>query len=184
MMKKYLIYSIVIVILGAISFSIIEQTSKHKVPGKLDRLPCHKNITSFERAYDTTLLNNTKTLLLNGNYQIKSYIDKAQFMKSTLFDFINLEETNKHLYEIIDTKAKKQRIYNKGATIEYTIFENDIEDPKKKSDKCKLYRGYVVLKVKNDKNKVLYQVQIDFMDYKGKDIYKTLDCALESFLTY
>lgn len=183
-MKKVLLYLTIVIFTGSVAYSVFIQQNKEKVPGKLNRLACHKNITSFERAYDQSQLNEAKKSLLNGNYTIKSDIDKAIYMESSLFTFINIEDTDKYLYDQIKKRINKERVYNNGVIIEYTIYENDIEDPKKKSDKCKLFRGYIVLKVKNNNKKTLYQVQIDFMDYKGKDIYKTLDCSLESFLTY
>ena len=183
-MKQYFIYSLVLVVIGTIIFTVLEKNTKQKIPGKLDRLPCHKKITCFERAYDIDKISEAKKLLLNGNYKINSDMDKSQFMKSTLFDFIDLKTTDKYFYNSIDTKSGKTRSYNNGTIVDYTVFENDIKDPKKKSDNCKLYRGYVVLKIKNSNNKLLYQDQIDFMDYEGKDIFKTLDCSLESFLTY
>jgi len=183
-MKKVSIYIIFIAVVGVISYNVLNQMNKQKVPGKLDRLPCHKNITSFERGYDNERIKSAKELLLSGNYKLVSDVDKAQYMTSTLFEFIDLKDTDEYFYKLIDTKTQKQRVYQNGITLMYTIFENDIEDTKKKSDNCKLFRGYIVLKIKDAKNKVLYQVQIDFMDHKGKDIFKTLDCSLESFLTY
>jgi len=184
MVKKSFIYIALIIAVGFIAYNTFMEINKKKVPGKLDRLPCHKNITSFERAYDSDKLNKAKGILLSGNYKLQSDKDKAQFMQSTLFDFISLEKIDKYFYNLIDSKTKNPRSYQDGITIDYTIFENDIEDPKKKSDQCKLYRGYIVLKIKDSNNKVLYQVQIDFMDYEGKDINKTLECTLESFLSY
>lgn len=166
-MKKALIYIILIITVGFISYSTLMQLNKSKVPGKLDRLACHKKVTAFERGYDDKEIKSAKEILLSGNYKIKSDIDKAKYMESTLFNFVSIEDTDKYLYDFINTKTKKDRVYNNGLSVEYTIYENDIEDPKKKSDKCKLYRGYVVLKIKNSNFKTLYQVQIDFMDQKG-----------------
>lgn len=183
-MKKTFLYILIVVIVGGIAYSIFDTATKNKVPGKLTRLPCHKNITAFERAYGDAELQSAKELLLAGNYTIDSDIDKAKYMESTLFKVISIEDTDKYFYNYINKKIKKEQIYNNGIQVEYTIYENDVEDPKKKSNKCKLYRGYVVLKIKNNLNKVVYQVQIDFMDQNGEDVFQTLDCALESFLTY
>jgi hypothetical protein len=105
-------------------------------------------------------------------------------MKSSLFDFIDMEKLDKTLAFFLLQKVQKERKVSELLNIEYKVYENDKEDPKKKSDNCKLFRGYVVMKFKNQNNKVVYQVQIDFMDQEGKDIPKTLECAVESFLTY
>ncbi len=184
-MKKALLYFVVITVVGFIAYGIFVQLNQSKVPGKLDRLPCHKKITAFERGYVSPGdIKQAQKSLLSGNCQIKSDIDKAKFMNSTLFDFINLSDTDKYLLDFIQSKTNNTISYNQGVIVDYTIYENDRKDPKKKSDTCKLYRGYVVLKIKNSNFKTLYQVQIDFMDHQGKDIFRTLQCALNSFLTY
>lgn len=183
-MKSTLAYLVGIILVGFIIYSTLIQINKQNVPGKLNRLECHKNITAFERVYDKFHIEEIQKILLSGNLKITSDIDKAKYMESTLFQFISVEDTDKFLNDYLKKKTAKDILYKDGITIDYTIYENDIEDPKKKSDNCKLFRGYIVLKIKNSNNKTLYQVQIDFMDKEGKDIYKTLECGIDSFLTY
>lgn len=183
-MKKYIITFFVLVIFGLIGNSVYIQMTKDKVPGKAKRLDCHKTTTAFERGYGIEDIQDAKELLLSGNYKIVSGIDQATYMKSSLFDFIDMEKLDKTLAFFLLQKVQKERKVSELLNIEYKVYENDKEDPKKKSDNCKLFRGYVVMKFKNQNNKVVYQVQIDFMDQEGKDIPKTLECAVESFLTY
>jgi len=183
-MKKYIVTFVVLVIVGLIGNSIYTQMTKDKVPGKAKRLECHKKATTFERGYGFDDIQKAQQLLLSGNYKITSGIDKATFMQSTLFDFVNMEYLDKTLGFIIVKNIKEEKQENKIIDVDYKVYENDKEDPKKKTDSCKLFRGYVVMKFKNQNNKIVYQVQIDFMDQEGKDIEKTLECAVESFLTY
>lgn len=182
-MIKYLKIFFAIFILGAIGSEIYFQMTKDKIPGKAKRIPCHQNITAFEKSYNKTKILEAKELLKSGNFKITSGVDKSTHMQSSLFDFVDMKKLDTQLLEQLNKNISTKKLQDKKVTVAYKVYENDKEDPKKKSDNCKLYRGYVVLKVTLD-NKTLYQVQIDFMDYKGKDVPQTLSCALESFLTY
>ena len=183
-MKKYIISFFVFVVIGLLGNSIYIEMTKDKVPGKLKRLECHKKTTAFERGYGIKDIQEAQELLLSGNYRIVSDIDQATYMNSSLFEFVDIKKLDKTFAFFLLQKVKNERKASEILDIEYKVYENDKEDPKKKSDNCKLFRGYVVMKFKNKNKKVVYQVQIDFMDYEGKDIPKTLECAVESFLTY
>lgn len=183
-MKKYITWLAVVSILLILGNSIYNEINKEKVPGKAKRIPCLAKVTSFERGYGIKDIKDAQDLLTQGSYTITSGVDKATYMESTLFDHIDLKELDLYIDNELKTLINKKTDNNELIKIDYKIYENDKEDPKKKSDKCKLFRGYTVMKFINNKNKVLYQVQIDFMDYKGKDIPQTLKCSIESFLTY
>ncbi len=184
-MKKYILAFIALLLLGLVGSAIYEQTTKDKVPGKAKRLECHKKTTAFERGYGDEDIQKAQKALLNGNYQIISGVDKSTYMESTLFNFVDMSKLDKYLNEVLQKRIiKKENIKDEAIRVNYKVYENDKEDPKKKSDNCKLFRGYVVMKFINQNNKVVYQIQIDFMDQKGKDIPNTLECALESFLTF
>jgi len=183
-MKKYIITFFIFLIIILLGNSIYTQMTKDKVPGKVVRLECHEKTTVFERGYGTGDVIKAQNLLLSGNYKISSGIDKSIYMKSSLFDFVDMEKLNKEFSFFLLQKVKNQKQAKEILQVEYKVYENDKKDPKKKSDKSKLFRGYVVMKFINQNNKVVYQVQIDFKDAQGKDIPKTLECAVESFLTY
>lgn len=183
-MKKYIGAFVVFLILGLVGKSIYDETNKEKVPGKTTRLECHKKVTTFERGYGLEDIQKAQESFKLGSYTLKANSDKAVYMKSTLFDFVSLEHLSHSFETYIKEKYQGSNLENQPFTIEYTVYENDVEDPKKKSDNCKLFRGYVVLKFINENNKVVYQIQIDFLDQEGKDIPQTLECGLESFLTY
>jgi hypothetical protein len=80
----------------------------------------------------------------------------------------------------VQIKNDKEKNYNYS----YYIYENDKNDPGKKTKKSKLYAGYIVFEVKNKNNKTIYKVQIDFMDKHGADIVGSINCTIESFMTY
>jgi hypothetical protein len=183
-MKKLITIFFSLFFLVLLVYLIYNQVERQKVPGKLDRLECHKNITCFEKIYKENLLDEAKEFLYAGNYTIRSGIDKATFMDSTLFQYVSVEDTEQFLYNYLSTLTQQKHSFDNGIIIDFTIYENDKEDPKKKSDKCKLFRGYVVLQILSPNKELIYKVQIDFMDQKGKDIPKALECALKSLLTY
>lgn len=164
--------------------SVYHQLNKSEVPGKAKRTPCMAKVVSFEKAYDEKEIKLFKEFIKQGDVKVISSIDKAVYMSSTLFDSIDMEYLDNHLTDIIKSYGAQTLNKNSKNTIEYIVFENDKEDPKKKSDSCKLYRGYVVMKFKNGNNRLIYQNQIDFMDNEGKDIPQTIKCAVEAFLTY
>ncbi len=183
-MKRYIIAFFIFVIIGFVGNSIYTQMTKDTTPGKAKRLECHQQTTVFERGYGIKEIVEAQKLLHSGNYKISFSIDKSIYMKSSLFDFVDMEKLNKEFSFFLFQKIESQKQAKEILKVEYIVYENDKEDPKKKSDKSKLFRGYVVMKFINQNNKVVYQVQIDFKDEQGKDIPKTLECAVESFLTY
>jgi hypothetical protein len=183
---KFLKTFIIVFFISAVGVGIYNQVSKEdKVPGKVTRLECMKKVTSFERGYGIEDILDAQAQLAKGNFTLKSDIQKSQYMNSTLFDNINMHIIDQKVLKELKTYSKgMQNINDEKVKIEYTVFENDKEDPKKKSSKCKLYRGYVVLKVKNKNNKTVYQNQIDFWDPKGKDVADTVKCGILGFTTF
>lgn len=183
-MKKILTTIITLIVIFAIGNEVYKQINKQEVPGKTKRLPCLAKVTSFERAYGNEDIKKAQIKLQRGNYILKYGIDKATFMESTLFENLDLKEIEEYTNKELHKNIKEQTITNEHITIEYKIYENDKKDPKKKSDNCKLFRGYVVFKIINNKKKTVYQAQIDFLDPKGADIKQTISCAIKAFTTY
>lgn len=181
-MKKLLTVFISVFVLVLLVYGLYQQVKKQQIPGKLDRLECHKKVTCFEKVFLEDQLELAKKLFMDGDLKIYSSIDKATHMPSTLFDFVSIEDTEQFLYNHIQTLTKNELVYKNGVIVKIKIYENDKEDPNKKSDKCKLFRGYVVFEILKQ-NRLIYKNQIDFMDYQGKDIPNTLECAIKSFLT-
>ncbi len=183
-MKKYLIIFITVFLVFFIVKGIYEQLSKQDVPGKAKRTPCMAKVTSFERSYGNEAIKNLKKQIKMGDFKIRSSIDKAVFMESTLFNTIDMEKLDKIMIETLKSYSNGKINPASKNTVEYKVYENDKDDPKKKSDSCKLFRGYVVMKFIDGNNKTVYQNQIDFMDHKGKDIPETISCGVSAFMTY
>jgi hypothetical protein len=183
-MRKNISLFITIFLVIIIGNAIYTQVTKESNSPKAKRLPCQQHQTSFERGFDNSLIKIAQKQLENGNFKFSSYVEKAQYSKSKLFDFVKLSDMDKVTQnELLSYTKNRQESKNK-LKIVYYIYENDIKNPGKKTKKSKLYAGYVVYKFYNNKNKLIYQSQIDFMDKKGADIPKSIRCAIKSFTTF
>ena len=183
-MKKY-VYTFIIVFIGYfIIESIYVQINKDQTPGKAKRLECQKKVVTFEKGFDNKHIYAAQKEIESGHNQFTSYIEKAIYSQSTLFEYITVNDTDKILQNEFDLYFKKKDLGTQNYNYSYLIYENDKKDPGKKSKKSKLFAGYIVFEVKNSKNKSIYKVQIDFMDNKGKDIASTMKCSVKSFMTY
>ena len=183
-MKKIL-YTIIIIVFGYLFIdSIYTQMSKDTTPGKAKRLECQKRVTTFERAFDAESIKLAQMQVQSEKINFTSDIEPAIYMESVLFDFITLKESDKVVQKVFDRYFKKPKTVSQRYNFSYYIYENDKKDPGKKGKKSKLYTGYVVFEVKNIDKKVIYKIQIDFMDDKAKDIPQSLECAIKSFMTF
>ncbi|MEA3553323.1 MAG: hypothetical protein U9R39_02840 [Campylobacterota bacterium] len=180
---------IIFVVVFAITMLVIQTSdvpSQTGVPesGKAKRIPCQVSATTFERGFGDADIKIAQALLESGNVNITSSVEKAVYAESKMFNYIKLEDTDKivqnELNKYIKTKTEQKGKLN----LSYYIYENDVKDPGKKTKKSKLYAGYVVFQIKNENNKTIYKVQIDFMDRQGADIAQSIQCCVKSFATF
>jgi hypothetical protein len=181
-MKKYISVFLIVLVVVVVGQEVYKQLNK-KTP-KASRIACQKRTTSFERGYDKKEIKLAKQKLATGNFVVDSYVEKPVYTKSTLFDFISLKQTDKTTQEALSKYINQAKESSDKLKISYYIYENDVNDPGKKTKKSKLYVGYVVYRFYGSNNRVIYQSQIDFMDKKGADINKSIACAIKSFATY
>jgi len=149
---------------------------------KSTRLPCHTQVVVFEKIYEPASLPNVKQALEQQNYTIDSSIKKAHYMQSQLFEFVDINMVNESVKDAIASYQSTDKENSEPVTIRYFIYENDKNDPGKKTQKSKLYAGYLKFDVVYKKKRV-YAVQIDFMDMQGKDISQRVSCAIKSIMT-
>ncbi len=177
-MKKYIYIIIIAVLAFFIGQSIYQQINK--TSAKASRLECHKNSTVFEKVLKPELLSRLQNDIKNGKIKVNINIEKAKYMESKLFNFVDQQNVKKEFEDLIKKKTSIETTSSSNVAI--LIYENDKNDPGKKTQKSKLYAGYLVFSFKVDK-KLVYKLQIDFHDHQGKDIPKVLECALESIQT-
>jgi len=183
-MKQYIIVFIVVFIGYLVGNSIYEEITKDPTPGKAKRIECQSKVTSFERGFNEAQIKEAQQEIKNGMITFTSGIEKTIYSDSTLFEYVSLEKTDEVFQKLLTSFVEKNSLHqNKKYDFSYYIYENDIKDPGKKTKKSKEYAGYVVLEVKNN-NTTIYKVQIDFMDFEGKDLQDSLSCAVQSFMTY
>ena len=182
-MKKYISIVAILLIILVIGYGLYEDIQKQNLSAKSMRISCQKKVTVFERIYDDTNIKLMQAKLENANYLLSSSIQKAVYSKSKLFDYVNLPAIDKSTIEILNKYTISKDSSDKKLKILYHIYENDIKDPGKKTEKSKLYAGYVVFRFCDYKDKPIYQVQIDFMDKQGADLIQSIKCAIKSFMT-
>ena len=149
---------------------------------KSARLPCHTQVVLFEKVYDPSALQSVQQALKQQNYTIESTIKKAHYMKSQLFEYVDIKKVDQDVKDSIATYQTANIVNSEPVTIKYHLYENDKKDPGKKTQKSKLYAGYLKFDVVYKKKRV-YAVQIDFMDMEGKDISQRVSCAIKSIMT-
>jgi hypothetical protein len=147
------------------------------------RISCQKEVATFERVYKPKDIRFAQEQIKNGHIKVSSSVQKAHYSRSKLFDYVKLSDVDK----IVDDTLKKYNTSSEkkeeNLEINYYIYENDVNDPGKKTKRSKLYAGYVVFQFYNQKQELVYQVQIDFMNKQGEDIPKRVECAIKSFMT-
>ncbi|MEA3455813.1 MAG: hypothetical protein U9R26_04850, partial [Campylobacterota bacterium] len=171
---KYVYYAFIVGVIYFVGNDIYQQTNKKGARSM--RLACQKECKVFEKVYKEDLLEKAKLALKSGNYELDSSIKKAKFMKSTMFEYVQIEEVDQNVREAIAGHKQPDLHSNEKIQIEYYIYENDKDDPGKKTKKSKLFAGYLRFTMTLDAKKV-YVIQADFMDLQGRDIKKSVDCA-------
>ncbi|CAA6823723.1 MAG: Unknown protein [uncultured Sulfurovum sp.] len=177
---KYIYTLLTLLLIVGIAFFSFQGNSKKS--GKADRIACHKKSVVFEKVYDENQFEKVKNALYTGAYKLTSRVQKSVYMKTRMFEYVDLKDVDK-LVENAIAQYKKQ-IPNTGnkVGVDYYIYENDKADPGKKTVKSKLYAGYLHF-IFSYGGKKVYAVQVDFMDLEGKDIDKSVECAIKSLVT-
>lgn len=179
---KYIYIILTLVLIYFVGNDIYKQNTKTVTGAKSTRLACHKTCKVFERTYDAELLKKAQETVSAGEYKLTSSIKEAKFMKTVMFQYVQLEDVDQMVQDAI-AKKKQADVKAEGKVhIDYYIYENDKADPGKKTKKSKLYAGFLRF-ILTYNGKKIYSVQADFMDLQGKDIQKSVECAIESFVT-
>jgi hypothetical protein len=174
-------YGIMLAIFLYIAGSSI-YTSMTKKELKSSRISCQKKTLTFETFRKPSLIPKAIEMLKSGNYKLDSEIRFSKFMQSKLGKYLKVKDVDKMLNETISKHLSDKRTKDKELIIKYFVYENDKDDPGKKTAKSKLYAGYIYLDFKLD-NESVYDVQIDYKDLEAKDLNKTIECAINSFLS-
>ena len=146
------------------------------------RLECHKKSTTFEYVYQKEQVTTIQDAIKSNHVVIKSKFKLSEHMLTKLAKHISLSEVDKMIQDQIDLRKMTDKKSTKELLIDYFIYENDKEDPGKKTAKSKLYAGYLVFHFLVEGEKV-YRIQIDFMDLQGKDIEEKVGCVFDSVMS-
>lgn len=103
-------------------------------------------------------------------------------MVSQLGKYLKVEDVDGMIHDAIAAHHVESSLTDCEVIIDYFVYENDKEDPGKKTAKSKLYAGFIYLNFKL-KDESVYDVQIDYKDLQAKDLAKRINCAIASFLS-
>lgn len=175
------------IVMGAILLVLIGSVVKKEMNTentRVKRIACQSEVVVFERVNPKAeMVKKAVALIKEGKYTLNPTIQKSEYMQTQLFNHVNSEMTDQFIHQALNklTGSSWQKDED-GVQINYLIYENDKDNPGKKTKKSKLYAGYLVFEFFVDKERA-YKMQIDFMDIQGKDIEKRIMCTMQSFLT-
>lgn len=180
MSKKFLFIVLGLLVIYFIGEGIYtKMTSK----AKLSALSCHKEVVVFEKIYESELFQNALKAIQVGAFESSISAEKATYSPSTLFTYVNLEETKSRVNDALEGYVKEKKSITPKADIAILVYENDMKHPGKKTKESKLYRGYLVLNVMME-DALVYKVQIDFMDFEAKDLPQRIECVVETLMRH
>lgn len=179
---KYIYTLLAIALLYFVGNDIYKQNTKKVAGAKSTRIACHKTCKVFERTYDAALLKKAQESVRAGEYKLTSRIKEAKFMETKMFQYVQLEKVDQMVNDAIEKRKQADAKSDGKLHIDYYIYENDKADPGKKTKKSKLYAGFLRF-IMTYNGKKFYSVQADFMNLEGEDIPKSVECAIESFMT-
>ena len=177
---KYIYTILAIALIYFVGNDIYKQNTK--TGAKSTRLACHKKCKVFERIYDKELLIKAQETVSAGEYELTSHIKEAKFMETKMFKYVQLEKVDQMVKDAITKRKQADAKADGKVVIDYYIYENDKADPGKKTKKSKLYAGFLRFIITYN-GKKFYSIQADFMNLEGKDIPKSVECAIETFVT-
>ena len=180
-MRSKIVSLLIIILLSFIFYSIFTQATKSV---KSKRLECQSKTTTFEKIFFEEPIIEAINSFKSNNYEIISNIEYSKYMKSHLKDILTKEQSDELLKNIINKYliSMEQKNQDKKVSINYYVYENDKEDSGKKNSEAKKYAGYLMFDFKYDK-KLVYKIQIDYMDLDAKDLEDRMDCVINSFLS-
>lgn len=179
-MFKYFYGVLIALLLYLAGSSIYEYMTK--IDPKSSRLACQKEVTTFETFRNPQQIPEMIKVLKSGNYKLDSKIRFSKYMKSQLGRYLKVEDVDAMINDTISKQISGEKLMEKEVLIDYFVYENDKEDPGKKTAKSKQYAGYIYLNFKLDQKSV-YDVQIDYKDLEAKDLKKRIECAIASCLS-
>lgn len=177
-MKK-LLPLIIIILFSFVFYLSFSQATKS---AKIKRVECQNSTTTFERIFVEKPVKDGIEALLSNNYILKSNIEYSKLMESNLKDKLYIEDLDKQVINAIDKYKTSENKSDKKVYINYYLYENDKKDTKKTNEDSKKYPGYLLFDFNYD-GKLIYKIQIDYVNLDGSDLNERIDCAINSFIS-
>ncbi|EFK96985.1 conserved hypothetical protein [sediment metagenome] len=180
-MGKYIYWIFVVVFFSLLA----NEAYKYFYPNdniRAKRIECQEESITFERIYSPSLIKEAINALESGNVKTKYKMVPSVYTTSQMGKYFTIEDVNNDLLKILAKHKKQNKLNTQPLLIDYYVYENDVDDPGKKTEEAKKYAGYIRMNFYIGDSHV-YANQIDFMDWQGKDIKDRLECAINSLRT-
>ena len=168
--------SIIMISVVMILYSKFGPTKKEK-PRINSNLQCQQITRTFDRISSPTLLKNVDYYLKNGFYVLNGAFIKPRFGKFYLKDKITINEANSYFREFLIFPPIKEPV--KYLTIKYEIIENDINNPRKKTQEERSYAGDLLTYVRLN-GKELFMMKTRFLEYDKEEIKNKIECTIKA----
>jgi len=179
-MFKYLYGLFILLFVSFVGFNIYKSVTKKDF--KSSRFACQKEVVTIETFRKPKLIEEAISSLKNKNYKLISKIRFSKYMISRLGNYIEIADVDKMINNAISKYKSENNNKTTDLIIDYTLYENDKNDPGKKTAKSKLYAGYIYLNFKLNESISVYDIQIDYMNMEAKDLNSRIECAIKSFV--
>jgi hypothetical protein len=133
---------------------------------------CFTEVTAFDKVTNQTIFKDKYRQFIKTGALVESKIEYGKYMNSLIKGNIKLYQVDKIVTSHLTGSSSEYKV-------KYTIIENDKLDPGKKSQKCKIFAGYLLFEFFYQ-DKSFYKVQMDFMSTKGEDLSKRIDCIFKN----
>ncbi len=169
-MKK-IVYGIIAlaICLSLVVFYVNRQPSKPK---------CLSEVTAFDKRSGD--INALVKEIESGAIHYRCDVYKSKYMHSRVETYTDSELLKKASEEVF---GKEEDTKNSNVEIRCELYENDKEDPGKKSSSCKLFAGYLLYTFTLDGEQI-YKIQIDVEKSDFSDIPLRLNCIKNSLYYY
>ncbi|KIM03791.1 MAG: hypothetical protein KN64_11230 [Sulfurovum sp. AS07-7] len=107
------------------------------------RIECQAKSITFERIYSPSHIKEAINALKSGNVKTKYKMVPSVYATSQMEKYFTIEDVNNDLLKILANHKKQNKAKEQPLLIDYYVYENDVDNPGKKTEDAKKYAGYI-----------------------------------------
>lgn len=141
-------------------------------------LPCQKLTYTSQKIFNESLLQEAYALYNQGQFVLNGGVIPSEHAPSKIKELIDIPKSDKLFLDTINKNVPKDM--QRYVTIKYEVIENDKEDPRKKSEECRLVDGSLMTSFRVN-GKEAYRMYTDFEKATLQDISQRVQCTIKAF---